>query len=190
MALATDEAPPLEPKSSLTIYSSDINPKSLRILHAAETLKAGIATVLSALQEHQLSSLRTRSVAAIMPSSQRDQLAGFADEYRMAFERSCRDARWLIALAETIGKSIGFRSKISHPRKSFARGFGRLHTLTLKFYRERKIVYSRHVFALIGQALFGRKLFDFRQLASLVDRIICISKSERTSSMQVGSYNA
>jgi glycosyltransferase involved in cell wall biosynthesis len=193
MTLATYKTRPLDPERPLTVYSLASRADSLRILHAAETLKGGIATVLAALLEHQIGLLGTRSVAAIVPSSHRDELAGFADECLIPFERSGRDAHSLMALAKTIRRGLKeFRPNIVHLHSSFAGGIGRLTSLTVNCDGERKIVYSPHAFAFIARtSSFQRRLFEVveRRLAALTDRIICVSDFERAAGMNAGLDN-
>lgn len=161
-----------------------------RILHVAETIKGGIATVLTSLLRHQLAASGEGRVAAIVPDQHAGELCTIPSRALITFQRSGRDVRSLLALSAVMHKAIReSRPDIVHLHSSFAGAIGRALLCLQVTGKKPKIVYTPHAFAFTMPDLkWKRAVFSVleAQLSRFCDAIICISDFEQKAALAAG----
>ncbi|EMH4030284.1 group 1 glycosyl transferase [Klebsiella oxytoca] len=155
----------------------------VKILHVAETIKGGVATII-----RQLTGDATGfDIHCIVPDTQISELRGSKANLHV-FERTGRNISSFIQLAKVFVKNYkGIRPDIIHIHSSFA-GFicrGILFFLPGK----PKVVYCPHAFSfLMDSSEFKKKCYAFieRILARKTDSIICVSHYEYDEALKRG----
>lgn len=150
----------------------------MRVLHAAETIQGGIATVLRQLLAAQTA--HGMRQVCLVPDSQRSEIPNRIG--MMAFRRSGRDLHsfmsFTICLAVIVWR---FNPDVVHLHSTFAGCFGRLVLLLLRPFRQPKVIYCPHGWSFLMKGEGAREyLYALveRLLAGLSDRIICVSRYE------------
>jgi glycosyltransferase involved in cell wall biosynthesis len=161
-----------------------------KILHVAESIKGGIATVLRSLLRHQLVGSGEGRVAAVVPSQHAGELCTIPSQALIQFQRAKRDVRSVLALSVTTQRAIvEFRPDIIHLHSSFAGAVGR-SLLCAQVGRKRpKIVYTPHAFAFMMQgSKWKRTAFSILEagLSRFADAIICGSDFEQKAALVAG----
>ena len=158
----------------------------LTILHAAETIRGGIATYFNEL--HPLQRETFKLVHYVVPADHRSELVEIDDRYVSLFGRTGRNFASLFRLArQTVAEVRRLKPDIVHIHSTFA---GLVLRPILIFMPSRpKIVYCPHGWAFSRQtsrvSTFATGLFE-RLLALRTDRIICVSNDEYRAAQRAG----
>lgn len=162
----------------------------MRIYHAAETIKGGIATVMSQLAAAQNEALGTECVHFLVPQNQAVELRGSEPQQVSTFQRCGRGPvsfmRFMTAFTRDV---LDYRPDVIHLHSTFAGVMGRLTLLPLlPFYRP-VVIYTPHAWAFLmkGPEL-QKKLFTWieRILLPLTTVVVCSSKYEFNAAVQRG----
>jgi len=157
----------------------------MRVLHVAETIKGGVATVLNELTKHQRANLSDK-IDILIPEEQKEEVISNDDNY--FFIRKKRSISALLNLLK-IYKVLIKKNKydIIHIHSTFAGVVCRLYNiLTLN---RTKIIYCPHAFSfLMVTSNFKRKAYIAIEsiLAYKTKYIICVSEYERKMALSVG----
>ena len=164
---------------------------TLRVLHVTEYVKGGTATYVNTLLEQQQADPRLAGVRLLAADSHREHLH-LTDEFTATYAYARRRPRGWLAMARAFGRELAaFRPDVVHLHGTFAGATIRLRRLIGRpFARQRPaIVYCAHGWSFL-QTCGASKLAAYRlaerQLASLSDRIICISEDERREALAAG----
>ncbi|MBR0851315.1 glycosyltransferase [Bradyrhizobium diazoefficiens] len=158
----------------------------LTILHAAETIRGGIATYFNEL--HVLQRTTFRQVHYVVPAVHRSELVEIEDQYISQFKRTGRNFASLFRLArQTVAEVRRLKPDIVHIHSTFA-GLV-LRPILILMPSRPKIVYCPHGWAFSREASrissVATSLFE-RLLALRTDRIICVSNDEYRAAQRAG----
>lgn len=161
----------------------------MKILHAAETIKGGVATVINSLTEYQTKE-NGCEVICIVPSDQSENLIKIKNLKEIEFTRSGRSISGMLSffwvLINTILKE---KPDIVHLHSSFAGLLGRIAVLITGQRRKIRIIYCPHAFGfLMETSSFKKCIYSFAELllAKCTDKIICVSQSEYNAAIKAG----
>lgn len=158
------------------------------ILHFAETIKGGVATVLRQLMVAQNRD-DIKSYCCV-PGDQADELGPIEPDRIMKFRRTGRNARSLFHLAQKIVTlTLKIRPDIIHFHSTFAGAVGRILLFFLRPICSPRIVYTPHGWAFIMNSPNAVKYFYSRVekiLLLLTDIVICVSHYEKQSAKTFG----
>jgi glycosyltransferase involved in cell wall biosynthesis len=162
----------------------------MRILHAAETIKGGVATVMRQLMLAHVNEQDVRGISCLVPAHHRDELPSLGADTIHCFERSGRNFislwRFLTAFVTVVLRE---RPDVVHLHSSFAGVVGRLCLLPLAVVVRPKVVYCPHAFPFLIKTskswlLMYRTVENL--LAFFTDVIICVSQHERQLALRAG----
>jgi glycosyltransferase involved in cell wall biosynthesis len=153
-----------------------------RVLHVAETLPGGIATVMRLLMLDQTRRYGAKRVMALIPQRYSHFLL-VNDSQKHTYFRSGRNFLALLQLGWELAMLVWrTRPDIVHLHSTFAGAIGRPVLFTLRPWRKTKVVYCPHAFAfLMDESPFQKSLFAFAEylLAAITHAIICVSHDEK-----------
>lgn len=151
----------------------------MKILHVAETITGGVATVMNYLIEDQSEQFGPKNIKWLVPESQADELRA-GGQCSHTFVRSGRNVRSILGFAVSYIRAIrADEPDVIHLHSSFAGVIGRLLAWTAK--KPPKVVYCPHAWAFMMQSgELKKKLFAIieRVLQPLAHKIICVSNYE------------
>ncbi|MGQ8705922.1 glycosyltransferase [Serratia sp. TSA_198.1] len=161
----------------------------MKILHAAETIKGGVATVIRQIIEGQIAE-DVNKVKCIIPSDQSAELSTVNDKCIVTFLRSGRNIisffNFFVTFIKTV---ILFKPDLVHLHSTFSGVLGRLALVILwPFYRP-KVVYCPHAFSFMMQGSNNKiRLYALleRLFTPITDAIICVSQHEKDSAVSHG----
>ncbi len=158
----------------------------LTILHAAETIRGGIATYFNEL--HALQRATFKGIHYVVPADHRSELVEIDDQYISGFGRSGRNFASLFRLArQTVAEVRRLKPDIVHIHSTFA-GLV-LRPILMLMPSRPKIVYCPHGWAFSREtsrvSTIATSLFE-RLLALGTDRIICVSNDEYRAGQRAG----
>ncbi|BEL93735.1 glycosyltransferase [Serratia ureilytica] len=159
----------------------------MKVLHVAETIKGGVATVL-----RQLLSDRSgeRELYCLVPDAHRKELHEFDNENAFFFKRSGRDVKSLFSLLINYIRFIKkYRPEIIHIHSSFAGVVCRSVLPFVYLWYKPKVVYCPHAFSFImNVAEKKKKMYSLieRALLTLTDRVVCTSYYEMNEAIRWG----
>jgi glycosyltransferase involved in cell wall biosynthesis len=160
----------------------------MKVLHAAETIKGGVATVMRQLVAGQIND-ESIDVRCIVPSEQVSEL-GVGKENIIVFSRSGRDIYSFFIFFLTFTKTIiSFKPDLVHLHSTFSGFMGRVALYLLwPFYRP-KVIYCPHAFSFMMKG--GAKKLKLyaaleRALSPITDVIICVSQYEKSCAIEYG----
>lgn len=160
----------------------------MRVLHAAETIKGGIATYLRDLLPLQARDFGGDSVIVVIPASQRGELPDAGAVRIVCFDDSCSRAKAALRLALLCRKLVhAERIDILHLHSTFAGAVTR--PLLAAAGGDVQLVYCPHGWAWDRQVsgLQAWLIKGFERLqACWTDAIVCISAHERTAACDAG----
>lgn len=152
----------------------------MKVLHVAETIKGGVATILNQLLE-----VKQYHSLAIVPDTHFDQLDN--KNKALTFKRTGRNFLSLISLAYIFLKTLFiYKPDIIHIHSSFA---GVICRFFLIFNKKIKVIYCPHGFSFMMDVSESRKkkyaLIEIF-LAKFTNSIICTSEYERRLAITYG----
>jgi glycosyltransferase involved in cell wall biosynthesis len=158
----------------------------LTILHVAETIRGGIATYFNEL--HLLQRTRFRQIHYVVPADHRNELVEIDDKNISLFTRSGRNFTSLFRLAhQTIRQIQRLKPDIVHIHSTLA-GLV-LRPILIWMPSRPRVIYCPHGWAFSREtprfSTVIASLFE-RFLATLTDRIICISNDEYRAAREAG----
>lgn len=160
----------------------------MKVLHVAETIKGGVATVINELVNFQ-SSIENIEVYCLIPEEQKEELDNKNKKTIVKkFRRERRSVRSLINLAGEFKKLISSESfDVIHLHSTFA-GFICRGILLLSPYKGR-VIYCPHAFSFLISGSKIKKLAYAtieRILQKHTDKIVCVSDYEYDQALKNG----
>lgn len=160
----------------------------MKILHAAETIKGGVATIIRQLMISQISS--DIDSTCLVPKTQSTELIGISRKNIGTYNSSGRNISSLIKFTIALSKALYVhRPDIVHLHSTFAGLCGRaVLFFMLPFYRP-KIIYCPHGWAFIMDGgRIKKQTFALieRLLIKITDTVICVSTFEKESALSHG----
>lgn len=157
----------------------------MKVLHVAETIKGGVATIMRQLMTSQLNN--GIESTCLVPKSQATELVGVSwkdiNTFNSTGRNICSLARFTAALFKNLYAN---RPDIVHLHSTFAGLFGRVILFfMLPFYRP-KIIYCPHGWAFIMDGGKTKKrIFAAieKTLMKISDTIICVSEFEKKAAL-------
>lgn len=156
------------------------------VVHAAETIRGGIASYLREIVPRQVARYGTDRVAVIVPSDQLHDLGQIVGAILIGVKRSRLRIRTAWHVRKCLVKLLVEReAKIVHIHSSFAGVTCRLPPTACG--RFEKLVYCPHGWAFVrtGRAASIARRVE-RTLAHRCDAIVCVSSSERDAALRAG----
>lgn len=160
----------------------------MKILHAAETIKGGVASYFDEIIPYQIDRYGTDAVQALVPDAHADQLARTPATNVKTFTRNKRGLSATFAFGRALLKEVkSFQPDILHLHSSFAGFIGRL---LVPFMNPRpKIVYCAHCWEFtMDNCLWKKQVYGIIEtaLSYITDRIINISQHEFNVAIHFG----
>jgi len=166
----------------------------MRVLHVAETIRGGPATVLTQHLLAQVALFGQENVRAIVPDQHADDLADVREPIVQTFHRTGRDVSSLIRLALASWRTLrAFKPTVVHLHSTFAGVVLRLALLGVPRAQRPRVVYCPHAWAfMMDGAPLVRRLYARieRMLLPLTDVVICVSEYERRVAQSSGLPSA
>jgi len=162
----------------------------MRVLHAAETIKGGVATVLDSLAIYQKDNEQIAQLNILVPEQHVSELSESLRPNITPFNRKKRGVLGLISFATCFYKQVKSHDpNIVHLHSTFAGFIGRL--VILAFFRSKniKIIYCPHGFSFLVHTFFIKRLMFTlceRLLSICTQSIICVGESEYKKALQKG----
>lgn len=161
----------------------------MKVLHAAETIKGGVATVINSLVEYQTHQHNVQ-VICIIPSDQANNLLTINNLRNIHFKRNGRSFLGMLSFFGVFIRTV-FKEKpdVIHLHSSFAGLLGRIAILLSGRRQKTKVIYCPHAFGfLMLTSNFKKNIYIFIEiiLSRLTDKIICVSQSEFNAARAVG----
>ncbi|WP_075180883.1 glycosyltransferase [Pantoea sp. 1.19] len=154
----------------------------MKVLHAAETIKGGVATVLKQLVAAQQADPAVFTIQCLIPADQSGELDTAAEANLVRWPRTGRGPGALLAFARAFCRTVlRFKPDVVHLHSSFAGVIGRLCLLLLWPVARPKVVYCPHAFSFLMETSGGKKrLYGLieRVLLPMTDAVICVSDYE------------
>ena len=153
-----------------------------KILHVAETIKGGVATVIRTIATPPEGEAANYDLVYLVPADQKKELHGIDAQQIRTFERTQRDVRSLLRFAWQMTRVI-FKEKpdVVHLHSTFSGVIGRCVCLVLKPWRAPTIIYCPHAFSFLMESSPAKqKIYALieRLLQRVTDVIICVSQYE------------
>lgn len=163
----------------------------MKVVHAAETIQGGVATVLKQLALYQAMSGTFSSVSCVVPSNQSSQLEPLQGKHIVGFRRTGRNVasllRFTILLLKILLKE---KPDVVHLHSSFAGIIGRVLVLLLFPKIRPHVIYCPHAFSFLmsNNSKFKNKIYISieKMLAKVTSGIICVSNYEKKQAIKVG----
>ncbi|WP_085630785.1 glycosyltransferase [Pseudomonas sp. R16(2017)] len=153
-----------------------------KILHVAETIKGGVATVIRTISASPDDETSNYELIYLVPKDQKQELHGIDGGQIRTFERSGRNALSMLRFAWRLMQvMLKEKPDVVHLHSTFSGVIGRCVCLLLRPWRSPKIVYCPHAFSFLMEGSPAkRKLYSLieRLLQNVTDKIICVSRYE------------
>ncbi|WP_433739616.1 glycosyltransferase [Pseudomonas putida] len=153
-----------------------------KILHVAETIKGGVATVIRTISTSPQDEAANYELVYLVPLDQKKELHGVDEQQIRTFVRTGRDVRSLLRFAWQLTRTmLKEKPDVVHLHSTFSGVIGRCVCLVLRPWRSPKIVYCPHAFSfLMESSPTKQKVYSLieRVLQKVTDVIICVSQYE------------
>ncbi|HCG3096843.1 TPA: glycosyltransferase family 4 protein [Klebsiella pneumoniae] len=153
----------------------------MKILHVAETIKGGVATVINELLSYQEKNNDICELAVLIPEEQKEEIYFHGKTKVKLFKRKKRGVKSLFKLLIAFKKELkGNDYDVIHLHSTFAGFVCRLFLLFSR--RNVKVVYCPHAFSFMMKTSKYKKLIFAtieRCLQHSTDKIICVSEYEK-----------
>lgn len=157
----------------------------MKVIHAAETIKGGVATVINSLVEYQLE--EKLDIICLVPSDQRENLITLDNLRTETFNRNGRSLVGMFAFALALFRLLkNEEPNIVHLHSSFAGLLGRLVIFFSGNRNKIKVIYCPHAFSfLMKTSKWKTNIYAWieRVLSKVTDKIICVSTEEYESAI-------
>jgi glycosyltransferase involved in cell wall biosynthesis len=155
----------------------------MKVLHAAETIKGGVATVLRTLVDAQIDIEGITNVYALVPNNQSNEMGKTPLQSILKFNRNGRNLRSFYEFTKDFMLTVWQHDPdIVHLHSSFAGFLGRISLCILKPWRRPFIVYCPHGWGFIIEGSRYKKFIYGiieHTLSYVTDSIICVSYFEK-----------
>ncbi|NDL62329.1 glycosyltransferase [Acerihabitans arboris] len=162
----------------------------MKVLHAAETIKGGVATVLKQLMMSQIDSKKFTSVISLIPNSQVEDLPGIDKQHIELFKRTGRNISSFCRLFILFSKNvIQNKPDIVHLHSTFAGVVCRVALIILWPVRRPKVIYCPHAFSFLMEGTsLKKKIYVLVEKFFLIitDKVICVSQYEKDEAYKLG----
>ncbi|HEF4758135.1 TPA: glycosyltransferase family 4 protein [Pseudomonas putida] len=153
-----------------------------KILHVAETIKGGVATVIRTISTSPEDEAANYELVYLVPLDQKKELHGVDEQQVRTFERTGRNVASLLRFAWQLARvMLKEKPDVVHLHSTFSGVIGRSVCLVLRPWRSPKIVYCPHAFSfLMESSPTKQKVYSLieRVLQKVTDVIICVSQYE------------
>ncbi|MED7670332.1 glycosyltransferase family 4 protein [Pseudomonas moraviensis subsp. stanleyae] len=160
-----------------------------KILHVAETIKGGVATVIRTISASPDDAANYQLVY-LVPEDQAKELHGIAPQQVRTFPRSGRNVPSLLRFAWRLTQVLlKEKPDVVHLHSTFSGVIGRVVCVLLRPWRKPKIVYCPHAFSfLMESSPTKQKIYAWieRVLQKVTDVIICVSQYELDKAARFG----
>lgn len=157
----------------------------MKILHAAETIKGGVATVMRTLA---LAQSDENTVRCLIPADQAKEMSPFRN--LRTFSRSGRNPLSFLSFGWNFTKAVvTFRPHVVHLHSTFAGVFGRLILVVLWPVVRPKVIYMPHAWAFIMDGSPRKKnLYATieKLLYPFTTKVVCVSQFEADEATRFG----
>lgn len=161
-----------------------------KILHVAETIKGGVATVIRTISASPEDDAANYQLVYLVPEDQAKELHGIAPQQVRTFPRSGRNVTSLLRFACRLSQVLlKEKPDIVHLHSTFSGVIGRCVCVLLRPWRKPKIVYCPHAFSfLMESSPTKQKIYAWieRVLQKVTDVIICVSQYELDKAARFG----
>ncbi|HEI8821193.1 TPA: glycosyltransferase [Serratia marcescens] len=162
----------------------------MKIFHAAETIKGGVATVMRQIAIHQEKNENVSRMICLVPEDQASELSPLDMSNIVTFKRTGRNLLSFVAFTKRFVQLVlKDKPDIVHLHSTFSGVLGRLALIFLWPVRRPKVVYCPHAFSfIIPGSSAKRKAYAFVEviLSKITDAIICVSEYERQQGISHG----
>ncbi len=162
----------------------------MKVLHAAETIKGGVATVLKQIVYAQTNSNLFSEVYCLIPENQKSEMDIIPRKNLISFHRTGRNITSLVNFLRSFIKNVYvFNPDVVHLHSTFAGFLGRAALLILYPIRKPAIIYCPHAFSfLMEDSNLKKRLFIIIEkiLLFFTNKVICVSHYERNIAIQYG----
>ena len=162
----------------------------MRVLHVAETITGGVATIMRHLVAAQVESPAITNVRVLVPANQVDALEDACPEEPYTFKRTGRHvialARFFVVLCHTLWRT---RPHVVHLHSTYAGLVARPLLFILRPFLRPKVVYCPHGWAFSMDVSGCKKNLYARLeyiLSHVTDAVICVSRYEYQVAADVG----
>ncbi|MGH8389729.1 MAG: glycosyltransferase [Pseudomonas sp.] len=153
-----------------------------KILHVAETIKGGVATVIRTISASPENEAAPYELVYLVPLDQKKELHGIDERHIRTFARNGRDVLSLLRFAWQLTRvMLKEKPDVVHLHSTFSGVIGRCVCVLLKPWRKPKIVYCPHAFSFLMESSPAKqKVYSLieRVLQKVTDVIICVSQYE------------
>lgn len=160
----------------------------MKVLHAAETVKGGVASVVRCLAEDQKA--RDYDTHFLAPADQAEELGEVAAPTTSTFLRTGRNLASAVAFLRAFVRSVRLlQPDVVHLHSSFAGLIGRVALVVLSPWCRPRVVYSPHAWAFLMDTPEWRKAvyaWIERMLLLATDAVICVSHFEKAEAESRG----
>ncbi|HHT5702489.1 TPA: glycosyltransferase [Raoultella planticola] len=157
-----------------------------KILHVAETIKGGVASVLKQLVKDN----QDFDTLCIVPDSQIIEMKDISRVKLRVFNRTGRNIKSFISLLRTFIEVVRiYKPDVIHIHSSFAGFICRAALMMMPVSKNTKVIYCPHAFSfLMNVSEKKKKVYSFieRILSCNTDAIICTSEYEKKVAIQYG----
>lgn len=157
----------------------------MKILHVAETIKGGVASVINELLLDQ--SLRGCDLRVLVPENQAEYINSLGNI--VFYKKTGRNIFSFILLAFFFLKNIFiFKPDIVHIHSSFAGFICRFFLFFIPF-KKMKVIYCPHSFSfMMKTSFFKKKIYSLIEIMMLpvTDKVICVGVEEYNSAIKFG----
>ncbi|MBV4545069.1 glycosyltransferase [Pseudomonas triticicola] len=161
-----------------------------KILHVAETIKGGVATVIRTISASPEGDAANYQLVYLVPEDQAKELHGIAPQQVRTFPRSGRNVPSLLRFAWRLSQVLlKEKPDVVHLHSTFSGVIGRVVCVLLRSWRKPKIVYCPHAFSfLMESSPTKQKVYAWieRVLQKVTDVIICVSQYELDKAARFG----
>ncbi|MGF6088812.1 glycosyltransferase [Pseudomonas sp. 18173] len=161
-----------------------------KILHVAETIKGGVATVIRTISATPEDETVSFELVYLVPQDQEKELHGIPGQQIRTFARTGRNVPSLLRFAWQLTRvMLKEKPDVVHLHSTFSGVIGRCVCVLLRPWRRPKIVYCPHAFSfLMESSATKRKVYGGieRVLQKVTDVIICVSRYELDKAARFG----
>ncbi len=160
-----------------------------KILHVAETIKGGVATVIRTISPPP-DDAPEYELVYLIPFDQKKELHGIDERKIRTFARKKRNTISLLRFAWQLFRVVlKEKPDVVHLHSTFSGVIGRCVCLILRPWRSPKIVYCPHAFSFLMESSPAKqKIYSLieRLLQKVTDVIICVSQYEMDKAAAFG----
>lgn len=157
----------------------------MKILHAAETIKGGVATVMRTLA---LAQTDENTVRCLVPADHAREMAPFRN--LRTFSRTGRNLASFVSFSWNFTKAVvTFRPHVVHLHSTFAGVLGRILLVVLWPVVRPRVIYTPHAWAFLMDTTPRKKQFFAtieKCLYPFTHKVVCVSQFEAAEATRFG----